>query len=310
MNLATRDYGRPSYDWRESERGYGRDRDDRDDYRRDYDRRDDRRYRERDYYRNRRSYQDGSRSPERGSASPPRKRKSKKWDDQGTMGEAAAAANAAQMPPAQQQLLLAQLQALKHPSIETIRLSRSPSLRSLLPSLLSDPSAPSAPSAPIPSPPSAPIPSLRSHSLPPLPQLPPLPLLPPSMTLPLLGFFPLQAASNPALASNPMLALANMGPIQVAGRKQRELYVGNLLAGAITPEALKDFFTAALTSAIGYSPTMGPPVACVQMSGEGKFSFVEFRDEVMAVTALQLDKVELAHTSLHPPLCPTPYPPP
>ena len=38
----------------------------------------------------------------------------------------------------------------------------------------------------------------------------------------------------------------------------------------------------------GYSPTMGPPVAVVQLSGEGKFAFVEFRDELIAVTALQV----------------------
>ena len=36
---------------------------------------------------------------------------------------------------------------------------------------------------------------------------------------------------------------------------------------------------------------MGPPCACVQLSGEGKFAFVEFTSEMMAVTALQLDKV-------------------
>lgn len=38
----------------------------------------------------------------------------------------------------------------------------------------------------------------------------------------------------------------------------------------------------------------------VQLSGEGKFAFVEFRDELMAVTALQLDKkVELAGRPLN-----------
>ncbi len=52
--------------------------------------------------------------------------------------------------------------------------------------------------------------------------------------------------------------------------------------------------TYALTQCVGYSPTMGPPVAVVQPSGEGKFAFVEFRDETMAVTAMQLDKVGVA----------------
>ena len=51
----------------------------------------------------------------------------------------------------------------------------------------------------------------------------------------------------------------------------------------------------------GYSPKMGPPVAVVQLqANEGKFAFVEFRDELMAVTALQLDKkVELAGRPLN-----------
>uniref|UniRef100_A0A6U5J7E4 RRM domain-containing protein n=1 Tax=Calcidiscus leptoporus TaxID=127549 RepID=A0A6U5J7E4_9EUKA len=105
-----------------------------------------------------------------------------------------------------------------------------------------------------------------------------------------------QAAGNP-MAPNMMPGM--MQPLQVAGRKQRELYVGNLLAGVVNPDMLKEFFTSALTACKGYTPTMGPPVACVQMSGEGKFAFVEFRDELMAVTALQLDKVELAGRPLN-----------
>ncbi|KAL1502977.1 hypothetical protein AB1Y20_011048 [Prymnesium parvum] len=119
--------------------------------------------------------------------------------------------------------------------------------------------------------------------------------------------------SQQALVATMMLAQANqqaalsmgvspgmMAPVQMAGRKQRELYVGNLTAGVVTGEMLKDFFTSILTQCPGYSPKMGPPVAVVQLSGEGKFAFVEFRDELMAVTALQLDKkVELAGRALN-----------
>jgi len=94
-------------------------------------------------------------------------------------------------------------------------------------------------------------------------------------------------------------ATPGMVPLQVAGRKQRELYVGNLLQGVVTADMVKEFFISTLTLAKGYSPTMGPPVACVQMSGDGKFAFVEFRDELMAVTALQLDKVELSGRPLN-----------
>ena len=81
--------------------------------------------------------------------------------------------------------------------------------------------------------------------------------------------------------------------MQATGRKQRELYVGNLLVGVVTADKLKDFFTSILTQCPGYSPQMGPPVAVVQLSGEGKFAFVEFRDETIAITALQLDKLPL-----------------
>ena len=45
------------------------------------------------------------------------------------------------------------------------------------------------------------------------------------------------------------------GAMNVAGRKQRELYVGNLAVGAVNASTLKDFFTAALQSAKEYSPT-------------------------------------------------------
>ena len=55
---------------------------------------------------------------------------------------------------------------------------------------------------------------------------------------------------------------------------------------------------------------MGPPCACVQLSGEGKFAFVEFTSEMMAVTALQLDKVHpTPPTPPHPGPGPGPNPP-
>lgn len=108
------------------------------------------------------------------------------------------------------------------------------------------------------------------------------------------------AAQAPGVSNSSGLgAGAPMPGMQVAGRKQRELYVGNLTPGVCTPDLVKQFFTQILTTCEGYSPTMGPPVACVQLSGEGKFAFVEFTSEMMAVTALQLDKVELAGRALN-----------
>jgi hypothetical protein len=113
------------------------------------------------------------------------------------------------------------------------------------------------------------------------------------------------AAQAQQLAMNQMWAAANptmmhMGQaMQPSGRKQRELYVGNLAVGTVNGDMVKEFFTSILTQCEGYSPTMGPPVAVVQLSGEGKFAFVEFRDELIAVTALQLDKIELAGRPLN-----------
>ena len=163
------------------------------------------------------------------------------------------------------------------------------------------------------------------------------------------------AAQAPGVSNSSGLgAGAPMPGMQVAGRKQRELYVGNLTPGVCTPDLVKQFFTQILTtcrpaactaapadppprgnpqtrrpisnplctrlprplpapmlppapwprvrtpshpplphapahhppptthhpppithlaralcSCEGYSPTMGPPVACVQLSGEG-----------------------------------------
>ena len=101
------------------------------------------------------------------------------------------------------------------------------------------------------------------------------------------------AAQAQQIAMNQMWAAANptmmqMGQaMQPSGRKQRELYVGNLAVGIVNGDMLKEFLASILTQCEGYSPTMGPPVAVVQLSGEGKFAFVEFRDELIAVTALQ-----------------------
>jgi len=98
--------------------------------------------------------------------------------------------------------------------------------------------------------------------------------------------------------ANPSMLVA-AGGVQPSGRKQRELYVGNLAVGVVGGDMLKEFFSSILTQCPGYSPTMGPPVAVVQLSGEGKFAFVEFRDELIAITALQLDKIELAGRPLN-----------
>jgi hypothetical protein len=58
----------------------------------------------------------------------------------------------------------------------------------------------------------------------------------------------------------------------------------------VTADLVKEFFSGILSAAQGFNPSLGPAVANVQLSGEGKFGFVEFRDEVMAATALQVSR--------------------
>ncbi|KAJ1638053.1 hypothetical protein T492DRAFT_859126, partial [Pavlovales sp. CCMP2436] len=41
-------------------------------------------------------------------------------------------------------------------------------------------------------------------------------------------------------------------------KKQRDVYVGNLLQDVVTPEMLSEFFTAQLAVLPGYEPTSGP----------------------------------------------------
>mmetsp|Transcript_20009 Transcript_20009/g.62910 ORF Transcript_20009/g.62910 Transcript_20009/m.62910 type:complete len:268 (+) Transcript_20009:39-842(+) len=75
------------------------------------------------------------------------------------------------------------------------------------------------------------------------------------------------------------------GAVGLAMKKQRELYVGNLTAGAVTAPLLRNFLTKPLQSAIG---SQEPLIMNVELEASGKFAFVEFRDEHTATLALQL----------------------
>ena len=57
------------------------------------------------------------------------------------------------------------------------------------------------------------------------------------------------AAQVPGVSNSSGLGgVAPMPGMQVAGRKQRELYVGNLTPGICTPDLVKQFFTQILTT--------------------------------------------------------------
>lgn len=88
--------------------------------------------------------------------------------------------------------------------------------------------------------------------------------------------------------------------LQQANKKQREIYVGNLLQHVVSAQMIKDFFTQILQSLPSFDPSAGLPVVNVQMSGEGKFAFVELRDETLAATAISLfHDMELCGRKLH-----------
>ncbi|KAJ9533634.1 hypothetical protein QJQ45_026710 [Haematococcus lacustris] len=72
-------------------------------------------------------------------------------------------------------------------------------------------------------------------------------------------------------------------------KTQREVYVGGLIPGAITGEALRTLFNSAL--AVQFQGHLMPgmdPVINVNLHPEGKYSFVEFRIPDMATAALAL----------------------
>lgn len=83
-----------------------------------------------------------------------------------------------------------------------------------------------------------------------------------------------------------------------SSKKQREVYVGNLTVGLVTPQMLRDLCNGALAPYCSDAAT-NPPVVNVSMDAEGKYSFVEMRTEELATAALHLDKVELCGRNIN-----------
>eukprot|EP00966_Prymnesium_polylepis_P016902 390035-Prymnesium_polylepis.1 len=68
----------------------------------------------------------------------------------------------------------------------------------------------------------------------------------------------------------------------------------------VTPQTLKDLFTAPLRTMPGFDESLGPPVSNADLAADGKFAFVEFRDEQITTIALTLfDKTELCGRTLN-----------
>ena len=74
----------------------------------------------------------------------------------------------------------------------------------------------------------------------------------------------------------------------IDARKRRELYVGNLTAGAVSGVMLRDHVTRVLAGALGGDGGGNPIVRNAEIQAGGMFAFVEFRDEPTATMALAL----------------------
>ncbi|GLI69369.1 hypothetical protein VaNZ11_013962 [Volvox africanus] len=73
-----------------------------------------------------------------------------------------------------------------------------------------------------------------------------------------------------------------------SAKTQRELYIGNLVPGAVTDVALRQLFNTTLAAAF---PVTGgaEPVVNVNLHSDGRYAFVEFRTPEMATAALALN---------------------
>ena len=86
-------------------------------------------------------------------------------------------------------------------------------------------------------------------------------------------------------------------------KKQREIYVGNLAMGVVTPVMLRDLFNGALSQLVPVQFQMPGmlrlPVVSIQMDASGRFGFIEMLTEDLADAALHLDKVQLCGRSMN-----------
>lgn len=105
--------------------------------------------------------------------------------------------------------------------------------------------------------------------------------------------------ANAAGAAGVAGLLAGGGAVAAPGGQQdvkaRKLYVGNLpLDLNVTELTMKEFFDTAMLAAFPeLAETLGKPVEQVWMSGEKKFCFVTFRNELEAEKGMQLDNIQL-----------------
>ncbi|BDA43929.1 probable splicing factor U2af large subunit B at C-terminar half [Coccomyxa sp. Obi] len=88
--------------------------------------------------------------------------------------------------------------------------------------------------------------------------------------------------------------------VAAASKTQREVYVGNLVAGLVTDDALRQLFNSTMAAAFPNLSAQGlEAVVSVSMHSEGRYAFVELRTPEMASAALQLsNQVQLLGQSI------------
>ena len=79
-----------------------------------------------------------------------------------------------------------------------------------------------------------------------------------------------------------------------------QIYVGNLVQGLVTEDALRQLFNSTMKAAFPEQQIPGmDPVVTVSMHSEGRYAFVELRTPEMASAALQLSgQVQLLGQSI------------
>lgn len=86
-----------------------------------------------------------------------------------------------------------------------------------------------------------------------------------------------------------VLAQQASSAVAAASKTQREVYIGNLVGGMVTEDALRQLFNNTMAAAFPDQMVSGlDAVVNVSMHSEGRYSFVELRTPEMATAALQL----------------------
>lgn len=96
-----------------------------------------------------------------------------------------------------------------------------------------------------------------------------------------------------------IMAVQGQSDVPLGGnKKNREIYVGNLLVGVVQADTLRQLFDSALAAAFPNAHG-GKPVVNVQMASDFKYAFVELQTEEMASAAIQLNGMELCNRPLN-----------